>query len=53
MFTHKERWDSPKSPMFYLKWDDYCRECGDDMYAGDEAGYVEDSLLCWECWSVQ
>lgn len=35
---------------FTARFDGECQICLDEVFEGDEAGYVHDEFACEECW---
>lgn len=34
---------------FTARYKSDCSECGEEIYPGDEAGYVDDEVCCEDC----
>lgn len=35
---------------FVAVYDGSCTECGDDIFGGDEIAYLDDEVVCADCW---
>lgn len=38
-----------RSHLFSARWDTYCRQCREDIPAGDEVGWIDDEIACTDC----
>lgn len=38
-------------PTFYARFDSECTECGNDVWEGDLAGFMDDQFVCDACWN--
>lgn len=43
---------STSRDTFTAKYDGWCMECGADIEPGDEIAYLDDALVCEDCWIV-
>lgn len=39
-----------KGPLFPASYEGVCNNCGWDIEPGDDIGYVDDEVVCKECW---
>ncbi len=37
---------------FTARFDSDCESCGNPIYEGDQAGYVDDEVCCQDCWEA-
>ena len=35
---------------FVAAYDGRCTDCGDDIFSGDEIAYLDDEVVCADCW---
>lgn len=41
---------STSRKTFTAVYDGSCNECGDDIFEGDEIAYLDDDVVCADCW---